>query len=1136
MEFIQKIRLSYPWPLTQAFQSYRLEMEVRSQVISLVKLLETTTRYLAILTLSTCDHLGVRGEAIENARLGLSSPSFGHWLSIYRESYNLLHPHTSDGSFPDKHPLREATKVLRSAIASSSRSRKYGQFSFLDSVVEFRNSKIGHGELSHRVAHQVHEPLLLATQHWILDTTLLEEVKLVYIKRVEYEHPEFVYIGTDLSAGASLDPFIQRGIQRIRNGQVYFYDDTNRHFLSAHPLIWFDEVLQVAYLFDKVQSSNEILLRLPAAIPAIDTDLHFLTFDSAQLLKPGPPIKPSIEGANQEIVESELGEYELAFNIESDSLESSSNQKPKVDRPWLVTPPIPPSPALAAAVGGHPLVAQLLAQRGIDTPADAIPFLDPDEYTPAPPSALVGLDRAAHILHDAIRQGQRILVWGDFDVDGQTSTSLLVAALRELAGEDRVSFHVPNRFTESHGIRPAKLQEFLSDPARKPDLILTCDTGISDGPGVGLAKDAGVTVVVTDHHDLTAEFADYTLGKEPACGFSADEVGRESVRRADALVNPKFLAPGDPLRTLPGVGVAYKLVQRLYELADRAGEAVQFLDLVALGIVADVAEQVNDARYLLQRGLERLRRTERIGLKALIHTARLNPETLDSESIGFQLGPRMNALGRLDDATVAVELLTTPNPMRAGQLAGQMERLNNQRRLLTSQISGMAFEILEKQPHLLDFNVIVLAHPNWHAGIVGIVASRIVEEFGKPAVLLLNPPGEPARGSARSTPGVDIGSSIAACADLLIGFGGHAGAAGLSLEADKIDHFRRELSRQIDSHRIDAGPEGLVIDAELRLTDLSLHLVEQVQRLAPFGQGNPTPVFMTRGLAVAEDRRMGRDGTHRRLVLQDEKENKQPLVWFNGADEQLPEGPLDIAYTLNINEYKGERTVQLMYRAIRAAEADDLTVVPARQSAGQPAHLPIHDLRRESLDRAELPSPDAAFWLAEGTRLGEVDFHSRLQARRYPKGRPLVLWSAPPSAELLHWLVETLAPSELWLVGRVTGDDTLDGVLKSVAAMGKHALAQEGGRLPIDRLAARIGVTEGIVRHALFWLEAKRILWVMEWEEGDVARIAPGDAMKAGDAGLQEKQAELAELLGEMRAWRRYFLRAGLAELGLSGK
>ena len=199
----------------------------------------------------------------------------------------------------------------------------------------------------------------------------------------------------------------------------------------------------------------------------------------------------------------------------------------------------------------------------------------------------------------------------------------------------------------------------------------------------------------------------------------------------------------------------------------------------------------------------------------------------------------MNALGRLDDATVAVELLTTDDAIRAGQLAAQMERLNNERRLLTSQIAQTAFDMLERDPVLLDFNAIVLANPNWHAGIIGIVASRLVEEYHKPTVLLCSPPGEPARGSARSTPGADIGTAIAACADLLLQHGGHAGAAGLTLEAANIDRFRRELSRQIDQHRIDAGPEGLRIDAELPFSELSLSLVEEIGRLASFRQWQP---------------------------------------------------------------------------------------------------------------------------------------------------------------------------------------------------------------------------------------------------------------------------------------------------------
>ena len=813
-------------------------------------------------------------------------------------------------------------------------------------------------------------------------------------------------------------------------------------------------------------------------------------------------------------------------------------------QPWILLPQVEPSEALCAAVGGHPLVAQLLAQREIDTPERALPFLDSAAYAPAPPSALVGLERAAHALFDAICEGKNFLVWGDFDVDGQTSTTLLVAALQELAAPQRVRFHVPNRFSEGHGIQPWKLRELLDDASFEPHVLLTCDTGIAEGEGIGIAKDAGLTVVVTDHHDLPAEFADAEAGAAPCCAEPADLVGDHSVRRADAIVNPKFLPTDDVLRTLPGVGVAFKLVQQLYELAGDPGGAAQFLDLVALGIVADVAEQQHDTRYLLQVGLDELRRTQRIGLKALMESARLSPESVDTQSIGFQIGPRMNALGRLDDATVAVELLTTDDAIRAGQMAAQMERLNNERRLLTSQIAQTAFDMLDRDPVLLDFNAIVLANPNWHAGIIGIVASRLVEEYHKPTVLLCSPPGEPARGSARSTPGADIGAAIAACAELLLQHGGHAGAAGLTLEAANIDRFRRELSRQIDQHRIDAGPEGLRIDAELPFSELSLSLVEEIERLAPFGNGNPLPTFVSRGLTVVQDRRIGRDGAHRRLLLQDEKERKQTVVWWRSADVELPSGPVDIAYTLGINEYRGARTPQLTLEAIRPTEEAARRAAAAAGSADGPAaHCILHDLRRESVSAADLPSFDSAVWFAEGTRLGDVPFQSRLEAAEAEAGRALVLWSSPPSPELLDWLVERLAPSELYLIGRDTAEGQADAVLKQVAGMAKWSLdagsegAQRGiaedSLLPIDRLAARIGVTEEIIRCSLLWLEWKGLLRIQGWEGGDVARIKPGNGREDDDSERTPLQEELKELLAEMRAYRRFFERAQVRALGL---
>lgn len=802
---------------------------------------------------------------------------------------------------------------------------------------------------------------------------------------------------------------------------------------------------------------------------------------------------------------------------------------------WTLRPVLVPSAELVATVG-HPLVAQLLAQRGITTPELARSFLDPNAYTPTSPNALIGLEHAAQVLHQAIAAGRNILVWGDFDVDGQTSTALLVAALQRLAGDEHVRFHVPNRFDESHGIRVAMLQRKLSESDIPIHLLLTCDTGIAEAPAIGVAKDAGLTVVITDHHDLPPELKDLPPGPETAWGQPATVVGQASVRRADAMVNPKFQPPGDSLRTLPGVGVAFKLVQQLYELSGLAGEENELLDLVALGIVADVAEQVHDARYLLQRGLEQLRRTHRAGLLALMNVSRVNPASLTAESIGFQLGPRMNALGRLEDATIAVELLTTRDAIRAGQLAAKLERLNQERRVLTSQTTAAALDMVERNPDLLDFNALVLAHPAWHAGVVGIVASRLVEEFGKPTVLLLTPPGEVARGSARSVAGVDIGAAIAACSALLLTHGGHPGAAGVSLPPENIDRFRRELHHQVDLHRDGEAPSGLLIDAEAKLTDLSLELTEQVQRLAPFGQGNPLPIFLSRRLTVVDDRRLGRDGSHRRLSVRRDDGPPLPVIWFNGADAQIPAGPIDLVYNLTINEYQGERSLQLRFVALRPAEDEEITL----PRPGAPLRR-VLDRRGQVVDLGDLPTREEAAWYAEGSLLnadhGQMGYAPRTEIRPAAT-KTLVIWSTPPSGEVLHWLVDSADAQEVILCGRSTHDDSLAGVLRSVAGMCKFAIATQA-LADVGRMAARLGVTEAVVRYSLLWLERRGVIVVEGWLAGDMVRIAPGkhedaatEPQPSSGAG-DDLQSTLQEQLAEVRAYRRFFQRARVEDLGI---
>jgi single-stranded-DNA-specific exonuclease len=554
------------------------------------------------------------------------------------------------------------------------------------------------------------------------------------------------------------------------------------------------------------------------------------------------------------------------------------------------------------------------------------------------------------------------------------------------------------------------------------------------------------------------------------------------------------------------------------------------LDLVALGIVADVATQVHDARYLLQLGLEQLRRTRRIGLLALMEVARVAPETADSDSIGFQLGPRMNALGRLEDATVAVEMLTTRDAIRAGQLAGRMERLNQQRRLLTSQTTAVTMEMLDRNPQFLDFNAIVLAHQAWHAGIVGIVASRIAEEFHKPTVLLLNPPGEVARGSARSIPGVDIGSAIAGCSHLLLTHGGHPGAAGLSLNPDNIDRFRRELDSQIELNRIPEVLPGLNIDADIPLESVDMMLAEQLQRLAPFGNGNPTPQFMSSGLVVEEDRRFGREGEHRRLVVSSPDGARLPVLLFNGSDEELPASPIDLVYTVTINSYRGERTLQLTYIASRASQAAPTTVAPAKTL------VQIHDLRRAPLALDQLPSPAVATWYAEGTKLEAmgVTYAPRF-APKAEAGRPLVIFSAPPSVHLLRLLHDQHRPSAIYLVGQLTNDDSIDAVIRTVAGMCKYAI-QRSQPLQIDRMAARLGLTNQIVRLCLLWLQAKSQLSLQGWEKDHTVQVSsvPQDPRQNGDGDdAALLLAQLTEFLAEVRAYRRYFLRAKPNALGL---
>lgn len=811
-------------------------------------------------------------------------------------------------------------------------------------------------------------------------------------------------------------------------------------------------------------------------------------------------------------------------------------------RSWIEPEDVPVSPALLEAAGGDLLVARALARRGYGDPAAARAFLDPDLYVPAQPEELPDLERAVERLRGAVREAEKILVWGDFDVDGQTATALLVDTLRELGG--MVEWHIPVRAEESHGVSPAVLKRYLDDPQRSPGLVLTCDTGIAAFSALEMTRQAGIDMIITDHHQLPrAEM----------------EPERTLLPDAFAVVTPRLLAEGHPMSGLPGVGVAYQLAEALYRAAGRAEGVERHLDLVALGIVADVALQTGDTRYLLQRGLELLKRTERAGLLALYERAELVPERLNEEQIGFILAPRLNALGRLSDANKAVDLLITQDRAKARLLALELEGLNSRRQLLTSQVFQAAIAQIEREPHLLDDEALVLAHPAWPAGVIGIVASKLVELYGKPAVLISAPAGETGRGSARSIDGVDITAAIAAQGEILRGFGGHAMAAGFSIEPERIDEFRRRLSKAVavQLSQLPTAPAVLPIEARLAWQDPSLELAQSLERLAPFGPGNPPLVFASAGLKLANSVPFGRQKEHLQLVVEDVGGLSRRVIWWGGGDLEkqgtLPQSEFELAYTLRASSYRGQMELTILYEDLRVLESAIDITRPQRKMEILDFRGLKDPLKEVAALTGSAAPEDCQIW-AEGagqaqlrqavSKRGAGGLPGLIRSREGLTGcKTLVIWNAPPGQREFREGWQKTQAERIALVLALPDDGSSQTFLNRLAGLAKYLLRTPERQASLLSLAGAAGQNETAVRLGLEWLQASGVLefsiqssdlWENAEENGgnaDWVRVSPGRGRDPQMAAVLFQQIE--EVLEETRAFRKYLLRAAPEDLRL---
>ncbi len=757
---------------------------------------------------------------------------------------------------------------------------------------------------------------------------------------------------------------------------------------------------------------------------------------------------------------------------------------------WLDPPPTFP----ADLHDLHPLVTQMLARRGITTPLSVRAFLDPAVYSPAPPTDLPGLAAVAKRVEKAIKAHETICVWGDFDVDGQTSTTILFSTIQALGGD--VRYHIPVRAQESHGVNIPVLKDIID---RGAHLILTCDTGISAHEALAYALSRRVDVLVTDHHDLP-----------------------DTLPPAFAITNPKLLPPNHPLAGLSGSGLAFMLAEEL--LSKFSAPSIHpdsLLDLAALGLVADLARLTGDSRYLVQRGLQVLRQTQRLGLKVMMEMADLNPGQLTEEHIGYTLGPRLNALGRLGDANPAVELLTTSDAGRARLIATQLEGLNAQRQLLTAQVTEAAEKQLCDDPALLAQPVLVLDGAAWPGGIVGIAASRLVERYHRPAILLCGPPEGLIHGSARSIEGINITAAIAAQKDLLLNFGGHPMAAGLSLKPGMLQKFRKRLAKTIEKMTVAVDLEpSLQIDAWINLPEADMKLAEVLEQLAPFGPGNEKLVLASRDLITQKEKttKIGRNKEHVKFSVTDGSGASQTILWWSGADEPLPEGRFDLAFTLRASDWRGKRQAQLEFVDFRVLETKPVEI--------QVPQVEILDQRMANNSEAVLKSlPKSVLVWAEGEDKKTIDGQDR---NHLVRSEGLAIWTPPPWPEVLSSVLEKVQPQKVILFAVPPSTDEPRVFLERLAGLIKFAIRSKGGRTTVEELAAATAQREVTVRLGLEWMSAKGQI-VFKFD-GNALQVM-GENQAATPYAVADLENGLKTALDETHAYRLHFVHANKESL-----
>ena len=614
-----------------------------------------------------------------------------------------------------------------------------------------------------------------------------------------------------------------------------------------------------------------------------------------------------------------------------------------------------------------PVISRMLAKRNIHTKEEAEAFLNPHKDNLHDPFLFEEMEIAVKRIKQAIEQHEKIMIYGDYDADGVTSTAILVMTLKQMGAA--VDYYIPNRFTEGYG---PNAQAFEAIRAHDVDLIITVDNGIAAPKEAQLARELGMDLIITDHHE-----------------------GQDELPEAIATIHPN-LSTGYPFDHLAGAGVALKVAQALMgKLTD------EMLSLAAIGTVADLVPVIGENRILVKEGLAALKQTRLPGLMALKNAGKLAGE-MTSEDIGFVIGPRLNAVGRLQDADLAVDLLLEQDPVIASEMAAEVEKLNQERQKLVQKITEEAIEVVEEK-HQDDY-VLVIAGVDWNPGVLGIVASRLLNKYHRPTIMLnIDSEQQLAKGSARSIPGFDIFRSGMAFRHLFVHFGGHPQAAGMAVRTEDIDELRSQLNQMASEQLLpeDFHPT-LEIEEIIDWEAIDMSFPELIDQLAPFGMNNNRPIFQISDVEVKNLRKIGAKKNHLKLTGTCGSKMVEAVGFQIGdvADRLSPGSTIDLAGEIQINEWNGNRKLQVLIKDVRCEEWQLFDY------RGKPFQLP-----------STISSEDvtAVYFNEQRNRLGPAVRLVEAAEIQEPVCKHLIITDLPNSLDELEEVLERLEFESLYL-------------------------------------------------------------------------------------------------------------------------